>query len=947
MAFDVEPGSYQLVVSRGTEYSVHSAPLTITAGATTNVTPQIARVLDTPGFVSSDFHVHGIRSADSRVADGPRVAQFAGEGVENIIMTDHHVHTDLLPTIAALGLGGFVTSTVGEEITTFDYGHFNGYPFTIDPSVPSGGSTDWGQAAPAGQDFPSSGDPGALNATPAVIHALATAGARSRRPTPPSRSTTSTRTSRRCRSTPRVAGPIIDDLDDAGRAGRRLPSAAAVANLFLHFPALELWNGADRAQQDEFLGAHRDLVQPPEQGAAHHGDLRHGHAHLRRPRVGRRAHLDRGLDRRWWPRIDGGEVARAVDAGRAVGGQGIYVQTRLLAASTGQAADLTLAGSTDLTTTDGAVNLEIRVQAPLWAQFDRIEVYANGLPAPDAEGSTSPYLYTAAPPAVTLRRGRLRSGHATGGRRHSTSPPWTCTRPCAGGKRQEVTLTVPFTRPHAGHLVRGRGEGHGRRLRADVPGLPAQPRTPAATTARPRACSTATSSERGTMALGVANALYADVDGVPGSSRRIPERSRLRGASRGAGAARRRGRAAPSRAAAAPRAGRRGHGADRSARSGAARRGGHDRGPQRARCARLARDASRSSRRWRAGAARGDAVVIAWEELASSRPPRFANGDRVLLALEPLAAGSLWRKRFGDPKALLAARGVAQRGAAFLRSPSPRQRLAPPALPAAASRPSQRARGAAPPDLARRRSAAPARPLGRAPPRRARRAGRRSAPRRRGWCCGRSRAAESDAELATSLLIWIERRQPNGLEPALDAALAGSDRRTRDLRDARAALLGEGLPGERERALLASPSARHARRSGERRRPGAATASRRSAAPAIPLPRCASRRSGASRASRAPPRSTRCSTPSTTPTPAVRNEAAHARGRLRPRGRAAAARGGRAGRGRPPRAPWSRSAARTTTQRARCSSKLAEEHPDERVRTLAALALGRAIGHKD
>ena len=170
-------------------------------------------MLDTTGFVSSDFHVHGIRSADSRVADGPRVSQFAGEGVENIIMTDHHVHTDLSPTIAALGLGAWVTSTVGEEITTFDYGHFNGYPFTIDPSVPSGGSTDWGQAAPAGMDFPSAG---ALNATPAAIHALATTGARSTPDTtiqinhidshfPPMQIDTS------------VAGPISDGLDDTER----------------------------------------------------------------------------------------------------------------------------------------------------------------------------------------------------------------------------------------------------------------------------------------------------------------------------------------------------------------------------------------------------------------------------------------------------------------------------------------------------------------------------------------------------------------------------------------------------------------------------------------------------------------------------------------------------------------------------------------------------------
>jgi len=40
----------------------------------------------------------------------------------------------------ALSATNLIGTTVGEEITTFDYGHFNGYPFTIDPSVPSGGA---------------------------------------------------------------------------------------------------------------------------------------------------------------------------------------------------------------------------------------------------------------------------------------------------------------------------------------------------------------------------------------------------------------------------------------------------------------------------------------------------------------------------------------------------------------------------------------------------------------------------------------------------------------------------------------------------------------------------------------------------------------------------------------------------------------------------------------
>jgi hypothetical protein len=512
VAFDVEPGSYQLVVSRGTEYSVHSAPVTITAGATTSVTPQIARVLDTAGFVSSDFHVHGIRSADSRVADGPRVAQFAGEGVENIIMTDHHVHTNLTPTITSLGLGGFVTSTVGEEITTFDYGHFNGYPFTIDPSVPSGGSTDWGQAAPPGEDFPSAG---ALNATPAVIHALATGGARATADTTiqinhidshfaPLQIDTS------------VAGEIGDELNDLGRAGRRLPDTTAIPNLFHHFPALELWNGADRAQQENFLleriGIWFNHLNKGLRTTAISDTDTHTFGDLES--AGARTWTAASTD--LVPGIDGGEVARSVDAGRAVGGQGIYVQTRLTAASTLETADLTLGGSTDLSTTDGELNLEIRVQAPLWAQFDRIDVYANGLPAPDAKGSSSPYLFSAEPPAVSLLEGDCDPDTldaADGGDFDITT---VSVHPIPGGQRQEVTLNVPFTGLTQDTWFAVVVSGTDGVCEPMFPVYPRSLQHDAVINATTASLLDGNLGQLGTMALGVANALYANVDGVPG-----------------------------------------------------------------------------------------------------------------------------------------------------------------------------------------------------------------------------------------------------------------------------------------------------------------------------------------------------------------------------------------------------------------------------------------------
>lgn len=62
----------------------------------------------------------------------------------------------------------------------------------------------------------------------------------------------------------------------------------------------------------------------------------------------------------------------------------------------------------------------------------------------------------------------------------------------------------------------------------------------------------------------------------------------------------------------------------------------------------------------------GETLRFAWEELARSRPARFSEGDRILVALATLPAGSLWRQRF--PQGGLV---VAAEGAGFLRDPDP------------------------------------------------------------------------------------------------------------------------------------------------------------------------------------------------------------------------------------------------------------------------------------
>jgi hypothetical protein len=68
----------------------------------------------------------------------------------------------------------------------------------------------------------------------------------------------------------------------------------------------------------------------------------------------------------------------------------------------------------------------------------------------------------------------------------------------------------------------------------------------------------------------------------------------------------------------------------------------------------------------------GAQLRIGWEELASSRAPRFEPGERVLVALERLPGASIWAARFPDPELRARVFAVAERGDAFLRAPAHR-----------------------------------------------------------------------------------------------------------------------------------------------------------------------------------------------------------------------------------------------------------------------------------
>jgi hypothetical protein len=153
------PGEYEVVVSRGMGWSIWPARANIDGGVSVEVTEgrvvafqaEIAEVVRPPGWISADLHVHGVRSLDSSIGHADRVLGHAAAGVHVLVSTDHDVVTDYGPTVAALGLGDEISTVVGEEVTTANYGHYNGFPIRYDPDSPNGGALDWGGAGGFGK----------------------------------------------------------------------------------------------------------------------------------------------------------------------------------------------------------------------------------------------------------------------------------------------------------------------------------------------------------------------------------------------------------------------------------------------------------------------------------------------------------------------------------------------------------------------------------------------------------------------------------------------------------------------------------------------------------------------------------------------------------------------------------------------------------------------------
>lgn len=132
--------AYTVTASHGFTHELAQQTIgPLAAGQTETLTMAVTRAVDTTGWISADFHLHGFRSWDAHVPYAERVREAACEGLHIPIMTEHTYVGSLKPAAAAAGLLDRMAPITGQEVTSLLFGHFNVFPMVEDPTAINGG----------------------------------------------------------------------------------------------------------------------------------------------------------------------------------------------------------------------------------------------------------------------------------------------------------------------------------------------------------------------------------------------------------------------------------------------------------------------------------------------------------------------------------------------------------------------------------------------------------------------------------------------------------------------------------------------------------------------------------------------------------------------------------------------------------------------------------------
>ncbi|NLH50217.1 MAG: hypothetical protein GX444_16680 [Myxococcales bacterium] len=141
-------GTYHFIAGRGPEYTVDEQRVVVEPLTAKTIELTIDRVLDTGGWVATDFHQHTELSPDSGVSNSDRVLAGLVEGLDIIAGTDHDFVSNYRPALEKLGGIDRMQVMSGDELSHLSYGHFCSYPLKYDQTQVANGAPNWRQPSP-------------------------------------------------------------------------------------------------------------------------------------------------------------------------------------------------------------------------------------------------------------------------------------------------------------------------------------------------------------------------------------------------------------------------------------------------------------------------------------------------------------------------------------------------------------------------------------------------------------------------------------------------------------------------------------------------------------------------------------------------------------------------------------------------------------------------------
>jgi len=130
-------GRYRILGTRGPEYTIDEQAVDVSPGSSHAVKLALRHIVDTPGWVGCDLHVHARPSFDSAVLPEDRVISLIAAGVDFAVPSEHNAVGRYEPVLEMFELTRDLASVPGVEITTArpSWGHFNVFPYP-GPSIP-------------------------------------------------------------------------------------------------------------------------------------------------------------------------------------------------------------------------------------------------------------------------------------------------------------------------------------------------------------------------------------------------------------------------------------------------------------------------------------------------------------------------------------------------------------------------------------------------------------------------------------------------------------------------------------------------------------------------------------------------------------------------------------------------------------------------------------------